>query len=95
LEFFHEVAEAVVQIDAQLRERCGVFRQQILEKHPHGMAKENRVGDLHHRSLEMQREEHALGFRLRDLLLVELDQRLFAHDRAVDDFASFQRGLVF
>ena len=60
----------------------------------HGVPEDDRVGHLHHRGLEVQREQHALGLGVGDLLPSRnVDQRALAHDRGVDDLAARARGL--
>jgi hypothetical protein len=66
-----EVAEAVVQIHPEFGEGGGVLGEQVLEEHLHGEAEEDGVGDLHHRGLEVEREERAVGLGLGDLGGVE------------------------
>ncbi len=67
-DFAEEVAEAVVQIDAERGEGGGVFREEILEEHADAEAEHDRVGDLHHGGLEVEREERVVFLRLHDLL---------------------------
>ena len=68
-------------------ERVAVLGEQVLEEGPYGVAEDDRVGDLHHRRLQVHREEHALVAGVLDLLGQEGDQRAAAHDRGVDDLA--------
>jgi len=49
------------------------------------------VRDLHHGGLDVQGEHHAGLVRVFNLLLVELQEGLFAHVHAVDHFAIEQR----
>ena len=51
------------------------------------MAEDDRVGDLHHRGLEVHREQHALLAGLGDLRGEERVERGGAHDGGVDDLA--------
>ena len=48
--------------------------------------------DLHHGGLQVEREEHAVGLGLGDLLAEEGDERLLAHDGGVEDFTGLERG---
>jgi hypothetical protein len=58
------------------------------EEGPHDVAEDDRVGDLHHRGLEVQREEHVLGLGAGDLLGEEGVEGLgHAHEGGVDDLA--------
>ena len=81
LDLRQQIAEAVVEIDAELLQRGGVLLDHIGEEHGHDMAEHDRVGDLHHRRLDVQREQHALLLGVVDLLGEELAQRLGAHRR--------------
>ena len=86
-----QVAEAVVHIHAGGRQLFAVLLEHGGEKHFHGMAENNRVGHFHHGRLHVQREQHALFFRIFHLLLQELHQGFFAQNGGIDDFARFQR----
>ena len=55
------------------------------------MPENNRVGHFHHGRLHVQREQHALLFRIFHLLLQELHQGFFAQHGGIDDFTRFQR----
>ena len=63
----------------------------VADERADGVAEDDRVGDLHHRRLQVHGEEHALGLGVGDLLGEELLQRGAAHDRRVDDLAGQQR----
>ena len=65
----------------------------LLVEDLHAVAEHDGVADFHHRRLDVQREHHAGLVCVLDLLLVELAQRLLAHEHAVDDVAVFQRRL--
>ena len=41
--------------------RGAVLGEDVGEEGPHGVAEDDRVGDLHHRGLEVDREQHALS----------------------------------
>ena len=56
-DFCDKVTEAVAEIDAEFLEGCGVLGDEILEEYFDGMAENDRVADLHHRSLEVEREQ--------------------------------------
>ena len=58
------------------------------------VAEDDRVGDLHHRGLEVEREQHALGLGVGDLLGEERVERGDAHERGVDDLAGEDREAV-
>jgi hypothetical protein len=87
-----QVDHAVVDVDAQLLEQLGVLLERVLVEDLHAVAEHDGVRHLHHRGLHVQREHHAGLAGVFDLLLVELHQRLLAHEHAVDDLAVEQLG---
>ena len=74
-------AEALVGVGADRREVVGVPLEDVREVGPHDVAEDDRVGDLHHRGLEVHREQDALLLGLRDLRGEEGLQRGAAHAR--------------
>ena len=56
-----------------------------------GVPEQDRIGHLHHRRLEMDREQHVLVAGVVDLLGEEVAQRPLRHERAVDDLALLHR----
>ncbi len=54
------------------------------------VAEHDGIGDLHHRRLEVQRQQHTVFLRHVDLLGVEVAQRSDVHHRGVDDLARLQ-----
>ena len=88
-----EITHAVVDIDAQLIEQGTMLFKGILVKNSDTVAEHDGVRDLHHCRLDVQREHHASLAGVFNLTLVELKQRLFAHEHAVDDFAFEQLNL--
>ena len=54
LEKRQQVAETVVEVDAQLLESCDMLIEHILEINGNSMAEHNGVGYLHHGGLEVQ-----------------------------------------
>ena len=68
--------------------------EHILEENHNCVAEHDRVGDLHHGGLQVQREQHALLLGVVDLLGIKGAQRLDVHGRGVDDLAGLQRQLV-
>ena len=80
-------AQALVRIAADRGQRLAVLREEPGEEGLHRVAEDDRVGDPHHRGLDLQREEHALGLGARDLLGEELAQRGSAHHAGVHDLA--------
>src|SRR5574340_893718 len=93
-DFRQQVAEAVVDVDVEFLDGCGVFVEHILEVDGDSMAEHDGVGDLHHRGLEVQGQQYVgLFLRLRDLLRVELAQCANAHGAGINHLARLQRGL--
>ena len=88
-----QVHHAVVHVDAQLVEQLGVLLKSLLVENLHAVAEDNRVRDLHHRRLDVQREQHAGLVRILDFFFVEREQRLLAHEHGVDDLAVLQGDL--
>lgn len=90
LDLGNEVAEAVVEINAEGGEDGGVFGEEVFEEDADGVAEEDGVGDLHHGGLEVEREENAVGFGLGDLLLVEGNEGFPADLGGVEDLAGLE-----
>ena len=57
----------------------------------HRVAEDDRVGDLHHRRLQVHGEEHALRLGVGDLLGEERVERRAAHDGGVEHLAGEHR----
>ena len=89
-DFAEEIAEAVVEIDAEGGEGGGVFREEVFAEDADAEAEHDGVGDLHHRGLEVEREERAVLLGLHDLLGVEGAEGLPVHERGVEDFAGLE-----
>ena len=69
-------------------------REHVGEEGPHDVAEDDRVGHLHHRGLEVHREQHVLGLGAGDLLGEEGVERGGAQDGRVDDLALEDREAV-
>ena len=94
LDFCDEIAEAVVQIDAESRECRGVFGEEVLEENAHGVAEDDWVGDLHHRGLQVERRRaRRPASPCAICCFEEGDERLLAHEGGVEDFAGLERSL--
>ena len=93
LDLVVQVDQPVVDVDAELVEELLVFGERLLVEDLHGVSEDDRVRDLHHRRLDVQREHHAGLVRVFHLLFVEGAQGLLAHEHAVDDVALGQRHL--
>ena len=68
-----------------------VLVEDVGEEGPHGVAEDDRVGDLHHRGLEVQREEDALRLGIVELAGQEVAELRPAHHGGVEDLAGLQR----
>ncbi len=88
-----QVTDAVVGIETGLLEHVGMLGKHVLVELVDGHAEHDRVGDLHHGRLQVQREQHALGLGIGNLLTDEGGQCLAAHHRGIDDLAGLDRGL--
>ena len=95
LDFSQQVAQTVVEIDAQLLQHSGVPGDEVPEEHFHRMSEEDRIGHLHHRGLEVEGKKNTHLPCFGDLLRIERDQRLPAHERAVEHLARLQLDAVF
>ena len=79
------VGETVVGVHADAVERVAVLREHVGEVRLHRVAEDDRVGDLHHRGLEVDREQHALRLGRGHLLGEERVEVARAHEGGVDD----------
>ena len=88
-----DVADPVVGVDAEFLEHGGVFLEHVAVVHAHRVTEDDGVGDLHHRGLHMQREQHAAFARPGRFGLEERLEFTAAHDGGVDDlpFEHLQR----
>ena len=93
LDLVVQVDQSIVDVDAEFVEQLLVFGERVLVEDLDGVAEDDGVADLHHRRLDVQREHHAGLVGVLDLRLVELAERLLAHEHAVDDVAVPQRHL--
>ena len=73
---------------AEVRVRARLLQQLVAVEHRHRMPEQDRVRHLHHRRLEVQRQQQVFVLGDVDLLGVEVAQSGRAHERAVDDLAS-------
>lgn len=73
------------------RERVAVLGEGVREEGADHVAEDDRVGDLHHRGLQVDGEQHVLGLGARDLGGEELTQRGDAHDGGVHDLTGENR----
>ena len=90
-----QVADAVVQVEADFFQYGSVLVQRVSVVLGDDLAEHDRVGDFHHGGFQVRRQQHALGLGIFDLGSDEGAQCLGAHDGAVDDFAGLDRGFFF
>ena len=83
----NQVAESVLNIHADPFERCSMFGEYWLEIRAYGMTKDDRVRDLHHGGLQMQREQQPRGASLCNLRFKKRDQLVLTEERSVNDVA--------
>ena len=86
-----QVAEAVIRIDTEFLEQVGVLHEHILEEHAHKGTEQHRVGDLHHRGLQVHGEEEALGLGFSHGIGNKLFEGGHAHHGRIDDFTLEER----
>ena len=91
LEGRQHAGQAVVRVGADALEDRAVFGEDISEEHLHRVTKDDRVGDLHHRGLQVQREEHTLALGVVHRPGQEVAQGRPAHDGGVEDLPGLQR----
>ena len=68
--------------------------EHISEEHRHAMTEDDGIGDLHHRRLDVQREQDVVFLGGIHLRREESAQRFNVHHRAVDDLAGLERHLL-
>ena len=82
-----DAAEPVVGGQAGSREVGAVGLEDLGQEGSDHVAEDDRVADLHHRRLEVHREEHVVGLGPGDLVAQEGVERSDPHDGGVDDLA--------
>ena len=90
IDLAQEIGKTQARIDAQRLEGVSVLVKNRLEIHRNGVTEDDRIGDLHHRRLEVQREQHALLFGILYLGGVKRAQGAATHHAGVDDFTRLQ-----
>jgi hypothetical protein len=84
----------LLTLTPRLSNSRAVLLEGFLVEGAHAVAEHDRVRDLHHGRLDVQREHHAGLLGVFDLLLVEGQQGLAAHEHRIDDLAVLQRHLL-
>ena len=90
VEFGHEVAEAVVEVDADCGQCGAVFGDDVFEEGANGVTEDDRVADLHHSGLQVQGEEQSVRLGLGDLIFEKGDEGAPTQGRGVHDFAGLE-----
>ena len=80
-----DAGETVAGVQPRLEEHLALLGEQLGEERLHRVTEDDRVRDLHHRGLQVQREEHSLVLGPRDLLAQERLQGSGVHEGGVDD----------
>ena len=78
-DFVVEIDHAVIDIHAEFFQDFGMFFKGLFVKNLDAVAKDNRMRDLHHGGLHMQREHHAGFAGVLDLALIKLAEGLATH----------------
>ena len=86
-----DAAQAVVRAEPGGGQGVAVPGEHLGQERPDHVAEDDRVGDLHHRRLEVDREQHVLGLGPGDLGGEELLQRGDVHRGGVDHLAGQHR----
>ncbi len=84
-------AQTVVGRQAGGGQGLAVTGEGLREEGTDHVAEDDRVGDLHHRGLEVHREQHALGLGTLDLVVQEGAQRVDVQDGRVHDLTGEDR----
>ncbi|MNZ64731.1 hypothetical protein D3C78_829050 [compost metagenome] len=90
-----QVADAVVQVEADLCQHVSVLGQCVFIELGNDLAEHDRVGDLHHGGFQVNRQQYALCLGVFDFGGDEAAQGVFAHDRAIEDLTGLYAGLFF
>ncbi len=84
--FCIHVADAVIRIDADSFEECGMFLEDLCIEDRNGVPENDGIRDLHHRCLDVQREQNAHVPGRIDLGGEKLPQPAAVHVSSVDNF---------
>src|SRR5471032_911857 len=90
-----QVADAVVQVEADLLQHDSVLGQCVFIELGNDLAEHDRVGDLHHGGFQVNRQQYALFLGVFDFSGDEAAQGFFAQNGSVDDLASLNAGFFF
>mmetsp|Transcript_142497 Transcript_142497/g.455498 ORF Transcript_142497/g.455498 Transcript_142497/m.455498 type:complete len:233 (-) Transcript_142497:1053-1751(-) len=84
-----DITQTVSEVNTELLEQRTVLLESTFVIHFHSSGEKNRIRNLHHRGLEVQRPKHVRIGGLQ-LLFVELPQLADSHDAGIDDLARQQ-----
>lgn len=90
-----QVADTVVQVEADFFQYVSVLGQGVLVELGNDLTKHDRVGDFHHGGFEVHRQQHALFLGVFDFGGDKGAQGFFAHDGAIEDLAGLHGGFSF
>ena len=90
-----EIADTAVGIEARELERVGVLLEHVLVELFDHDAEHDRIGDLHHGRLQVQREQHVAFLGVLDFTVDEIAQAAAAHACSIDDFAFLDGEAIF
>ena len=94
LNFGIDIANAIVGVHTKLSKLLAVFFKDVSIVNLHGMAKDYRVRNLHHRGFQVQGHQHTLILRILNLRFEKLAQVLHAHAGSIDNLTGLQSDIV-
>ena len=95
LDFRQQISKTIFRIHTKFVKQPSILLHQLLKKHIHYSSKNNRVGDLHHRGLHVQRKEQPTCTGVLDFIGYKLLQRRHIHHCCVDDLPLLKRNALF
>ncbi len=90
-----DVTNPVVRLDTQLGEQPGMLFKHVAVVNRNRVAEHDRVGDFHHRRLEVQRQQHIVVPCRFDFPGEVPAQRITVHHGGIDDLAGLDRIALF
>ena len=88
--FRKDITESVVWVGAKISEFISVICKEACKIGSYTVAEYDRVRNLHHRGLQMEREKHTLSFGVLDRCAVEINQGALADERGIEHFTGHQ-----
>ena len=93
--FAYRSPRPLLAFTPKLLQHRPMLLENVLVEDRNRVPEHDRVGDLHHGGLEVQRQQHAALLRILDLLFVEFPQGADIHHRRVDHFTFQEIQLLF